>query len=404
MHVAPVPGGHPLRVALVVGVVVAIALAGLGAVELYRLGTPSSVGPGPITVPGGTVDVADLTPQLGATFHPGAIQGFGTNATTILYAGISVWNRPQELSWPELDRQLSGGAIENLTPQVEASFHEGGVFGTVWNGSSWLISGESTWGNDSGGVLLSLEGGRWSNLTPLVRPYFRDGGVWAVGWNGSSWLLAGNSSGGSTLVSYRLGHLQDLTAVLPANRPGGWIQLLVWNGSSWMVGGKGAFGLLQGGRYTDLRTGTPFAGSGVFGADWNGTAWVVGGGPPAAIAIVRGSSVLASPALGPAFDAWVNSVVWTPSGWLLAGKGFAGASGGSTPQLALWSGSSSATATDLSAYLPASFARGQVQFAAWAPPLGSRVLLLVGQGALDSSSGYSEGALASMTWVAAALN
>ncbi len=338
--------------------------------------------------------VANTTGSLNGTFRPGAIQGFGENGTAILYAGIGRWDRPHDLTLPELSAELGSGPAVNLTSSTGTLFHLGGVFGTVWNGTAWLVSGEATWGPVSGGVLASYRDGAWTNLSPLVLPHFRGGGVWAVAWNGSSWLLAGNSSAGAAMVELRGGAVTDLTGLLPHTGARDWIQLLAWNGTSWVVGGRGVFGVLSEGRYTDLLPGSPFAGGGVFGADWNGTAWVVGGGPPAAVAELVGTSVRPVPALPPEFDTWVNAVVATPFGWLLAGKG-SGVRGLSLPELALWNGEvRGCFVLDLHALLPSSFAGGQVQFAGWAPLFGPGSLLLVGQGGLNELTGYSYGATA----------
>ncbi len=366
-------------------VLVAAALAGAIA------GNERAASVSPVAAP----RVADLTPLLVGTFHPGAIQGFGYNGSGGFLAGISAWNKAIDQTDPELAAFTDLGVVTNVTPTVAEAFRHGGVFGTVWNGSAWMLSGEATWGATSGGVLYALHGDLLENLTPRVASYFHDGGIWAVGWNGTAWLLAGNSSSGASMVAWSGGTATDLTGLLPHNPRGGFIQLLVWNGTGWLVGGKGVFGALAGGRYTDLLVATPFATGGVFGADWNGSAWLVGGGAPAALVVVDGTTVRQGPALPPTFDRWASGVVSTPTGWVVVGKGSGGATG-STPQLVLVS-PDLGVVTDLSSQLPASFAGGQVQFAGWAPWLGPMTLLLVGQGDLNETTGYSVGAMASLT-------
>ncbi len=351
--------------------------------------------------PGGasSVVVSNTTGSLNGTFRPGAIQGFGANATAILYAGINRWDKPQDLSLPEIAVQTGTEPLVNLTNSTADLFHLGGVFGTVWNGSAWLVSGEATWGPESGGALVSYEAGTWTNLTPSVLPFFRGGGVWAVGWNGTSWLLAGNSTDGAALVALRGDSATNLTGLLPHNGPRDWIQLLAWNGTAWIVGGRGVFGVLSSSGYSDLLPGSPFSGGGVFGADWNGSAWVVGGGPPAAVAVLVGTNLRVLTVLPAAFNVWVNAVVATPLGWLLAGKG-SSAPLTSSPQLALWNGElRGCVVIDLSSRLPSSFRGGQVQYAAAAPPLGVDSILLVGQGDLNEVTGYSVGAAALLSLV-----
>lgn len=347
------------------------------------------------TTIGGILAVTDLTSHLGATFHPGAIQGFGANASTIYLAGIGEWDRPVDVTQPVLAEMSTSEQVVNRTPEVASLFTNGGVFGTVWNGSTWWISGEATWGTLGEGVIISGSDAGWTNLTPQFGPYFHDQGAWAVGWNGSAWLVAGNSTAQAVLLSYEGGVIRNLTGLLPNNRPGDWIQLMVWNGQSWLLGGRGVFGLLTGQSYVDLLPASPFTSGGPFAADWNGSAWLVGGGPPAATDVVRGTTQSPGPALPTGFSVWVNAIVWTGAGWLVAGKGGATGSATSTSELAFWPANSSGSgAVDLSYRLPPSFADGQVQYAAWAPPLGRHAILLVGQGALDPQSGFSLGAIA----------
>jgi hypothetical protein len=308
-----------------------------------------------------------------------------------------VWNRPNDLTLPVIASLGASGPATNVTPTVDTYFQDGGVFGSVWNGTAWLVSGEATWGSLNEGVLISGSGDRWTNLTPVVGSFFLNGGIWAVGWNGTGWLLAGNTSHGASMVSFDHGVVRDRTALLPGNVPGNWIQLLVWNGTTWMVGGKGIFGTYSQGLYTDLFPASPFTGGGAYAADWNGTSWLVGGGVPAAIVLVEGDHLVPAPSLPAAFDLWPGSVVWTPIGWIVAGKGDGPGptSGGSEPELALWpSMVVGSSVQDLSGLLPAPFEGGQVQFAGWAPLLGSNAILLVGQGSLDAVSGYSVGAMA----------
>ena len=367
----------------VVLTVVAIAVVAAVWADTLVPGTPKA-----------STQVSDLTPRLGASFHPGAIQGFGANGSTVFLAGISAWDKPAGKTLPELASLTGSSAAVDVTEPVSSAFALGGVFGTVWNGSAWMISGEATWGTLNEGVLESLSGGRWTNLTPLVGHYFLNGGLWAVGWNGTSWLLAGNSSTGAAMVSMTGDSVTDLTGRLAHNDPGDFIQLLAWNGSAWIVGGLGIFGALAGGTFTDLYPSSPFTGGGAFAADWDGSSWLIGGGAPAALAVLRGTTLSAGPTLPAGFDRWVNAVVATSWGWVVVGKGSGGATG-STPELVLVSTDLS-TQKDLSSLLPGAFAGGQIQFAGLAPWLRSNAVLLVGQGDLNEVTGYSVGAMAEL--------
>ena len=375
-------GPEATLVAAVAALVVAVAIAGN-----WAAATP------PASAQGGLASVVDWTGYLGTSYLPGAPQAFGSNASTVLVGGIGSWDKPAGHSVPMLVALHPPFGTQNLTPVVEPFFHDGGVFGNAWNGSGWLFTGEGTWGGEAGGVLLSYARGVWTNLSPLVRPFTSGQGLWAGAWNGTGWLLGGNSSAGSTLLSFDGRTVRDLTSELPHNRAGDWIQLIAWNGSAWVVGGKGTFGVLSGGRYTDLLPRSPFAGSGVYAAGWNGTAWLIGGGPPAVVDRLQGTVLSPAASLPDGFSGWVNSILWGGSGWLAAGKGFPHGPDSSAAELAYWP-TSAAGFIDLSARLPTAFDGGQVQFADWVPSLGPHTALLVGQGHLDETTGYSTGAAA----------
>src|SRR5467141_2891104 len=133
-----------------VAIVVTVAAAGVGSAAWATTWVSA---PPTGAAPGGIRAVHDLTPQLGPTFHPGAIQGFGYNDSLIFLAGISVWDKPAESSQPVLASLDPHQSVVNLTPSVAREFADGGVFGSVWNGSAWLLSGEVTWGSLNEGVL-----------------------------------------------------------------------------------------------------------------------------------------------------------------------------------------------------------------------------------------------------------
>lgn len=377
------------RVRVAVLAVVAISLIAAVATELGESPTAAT------STPGQVLGVANWTAALGATFTPGAPQAFGSNASTIFIGGVGPWDKPTGDEFPAFATWQGGSNAQNSTAAILPFFPDGAVFGNAWNGSSWLFTGESTWGDDGGGALVALSDGRWTNLTALVRPYSEGEGIWADAWNGSAWLVAGNNTTGATLLSYAAGRVTDLTGLLPHNLPGDWIQLIGWNGTGWLIGGYGVFGTLFHGHYTDLSIASDWVTRGVYAADWNGSNWLVGGGSPAATVVVQGTRPSAGVELPIGFDRWVNSIVWTGSGWLISGKGTA-PGGDAQGELAYWGGLGS-TLVDLTAELPSAFMGGQIQFATWAPALGSHVILLMGQGDLNEVTGYSAGAAATVT-------
>lgn len=365
---------------------VALSIAAAVTSDLWQSPPPQTPGPGRVLA------VQNWTAELGATFTPGAPQAFGSNASTLFLGGVGPWDKPTGSEYPAFASWSGGAFAQNATASVLPFFPDGAVFGNAWNGSAWLFTGESTWGNDAGGALVAFSRGSWTNLSDLVRPYSSGEGIWADAWNGSAWLLGGNSSAGATLLSYADGRINDLTYLLPHNEPGDWIQLIAWNGTGWLVGGDGVFGTLNHGTYTDLALPSNWITRGAYAAGWNGTAWLVGGGSPAATVVVQGTRPSAGIELPTEFDRWVNAIVWTGSGWLLAGKGTA-PNGAAQGELVYWGGLGSLS-VDLSSQLPTAFDGGQVQFADWAPALGPDLILLVGQGGLNEQTGFSVGAAA----------
>ena len=353
------------------------------------------------TPPGPAFQVTNVTAQLGDTFVNGAPQAFGWNGTETLVTGV-VGNPPANaVPFPLLGAlggtTASADAI-NLTQEVTGLFHGGVTLGLAWNGSTWLITGEAAWGTFATGAAAYYSNGVWTNLTPLLGPYFSGvGGIWFDAWNGSAWLIGGNSTSGAALVALQGSAVQDLTGLIPNNRPVDWIQYVQWNGTAWLVGGYGVFGVVRGNSYTDLYPGSEFTGGGVYAADWNGSAWLVGGGAPAAVETLRGSSLSPGPALAPAFRYWVNGIAWDGNGWYIGG---AGESPGDFWQADLeYLPAGSGGLFDLSATLPSAFWEGEVQYLALAPWYGPHVVLLVGQGGLGPETavgGPSHGAAATV--------
>jgi hypothetical protein len=372
--------------AIGVGIIVALA-AGLYGSGILKVGTGP---PSPIKFL-----VNDLTGLLGPTFHPGAIQGFGSNTSTVQFTGIGEYDKPTDFSLPVLAQIQAGGSGPigtNKTPVIEQYFRNGGTYGAAWNGTAWLLTGEATWGTRNVGTGIFMSGTSLTNLTPKIERYFPGEGVWIAAWNGTSWLIGGNSTSGAVLVSITGSVFTNLSGVLPTHSSNDWIQLLAWNGTSWLVGGHGIFGTLENGRYTNLLPQSPFVGNGVFAADWNGANWLVGGGAPASIVRLSGTSLIPAAPLPSDFRAWVSAIVAFSGGWLLVGQGTVNASV-DTPAMAYWSGSTG-TMTDLTTLLPGSFQGGQPAFAGKSPLFGPSAILIAGWGGYNTVTGLSTGAVA----------
>jgi hypothetical protein len=375
-----------LRVLLVLA---AVGVAVLVLLTAYVLLTPNTASVPPFppgsscgASPGPTISSTNLTPDLPASFAKGAIQAFGSNASSVILGGISYYDRnhlPYD-SLPALGSFFPATwSATDLTAQTSRYFAEGGVFPVGWNGTAWLIAGQTTIANITGGSAISLEHGQITNLTSLVAPYFQQQGIWIAGWDGEGWLLGGNNSQGAVLVYLQGDSVTNLTSLLPDNGPSKWIQALAWNGSGWLVGGEGIFGAYANGRFTDLLPDSPFARGAILGMDWNGSAWLVGGSP-VDLAFVRGTHVQAALSPSPISAGWVNSVIAVPGiGWIVSGGTDAG--NVYAPLLAaVTSDGTSTTVIDESACLPGAFQGGWIQYGAPAAAFGPHDLLLVGEG------------------------
>lgn len=382
-----------LRVVTIVVAVGAVVLVLLTA-YLFLPRTPSLTLPACGAPAGFIFSSANVTPDLPRSFTNGAIQAFGSNASSVLFGGVSYYHRdhlPYD-SLPALGSYSPAtAATDDLTTQTSSYFYEGGVFPVGWNGSSWLIAGQTTIGNTTEGSAIALQDGHITNLTSLVAPYFQEQGIWIAGWNGEGWLLGGNNTQGAVLVYLHGDSVTNLGSLLPNNRPGDWIQALAWNGSGWLVGGQGIFGAYENGRFTNLLPQSPFTSGGVLSMDWNGSSWLVGGSP-LALAYVYGTEVLAAPSPTNGTEGWVNSIVAVPGeGWIVSGGTDSGGQYG--PLLATLSARAGTAhvVEDFSCLLGA-FQGGWVQYGGWAPAFGSNAVLLVGQAGTDASTYASHSA------------
>jgi hypothetical protein len=351
--------------------------------------------------PSARFQLHDVTSLMGETFADGAPQAFGWNGTAALVTGVVGSPGPDTVPFPLL-AQLgdSTGKVPpiNRSGEVATLFAGGDTLGLAWNGSAWLITGEAAWGDLASGAAAAYGEGVWTNLTPAVGPFFSGaGGVWFDAWNGSAWLLGGQSGTDAALVAIQGSQVTDLTALLPNNGPDRWIQFIAWNGTDWLIGGRGVFGLLHGNRYTDLLPGSDFTHGGMFAADWNGSTWLVGGGTPGRIEFLRGGQLTRGPVLSDALTWWVSAIVWDHAGWYLGGEG-SGPNWTYTSVLEYLDATTGAM-VDLTPRLPSAFLGGQIQFAALAAPFGPTAVLMVGQGGLSQDSkayGPSHGAAATV--------
>lgn len=379
---------------------VGLAIATVAAVVLATFVVPGfrtdqSILPKHTTV---VSSITDYTSAMHPVFEPGIILALGSNDSDAYLGGIGVYIRSTDYSLPVLASVVSSGGalkIANSTDPVNQYFWAGGVYGVEWNGSGWLVAGQASYARGNFGAMVEVQGSHITNLTRFIAPYFGGGGVYAIGWNGSAWLIGGNASWGIVLVAFSHGVVTNLTSRLPIHTTVGWLQLIRWNGDAWLVGGQGVLCLMRGSTVTDLFPRSPFAGSGVYTADWNGSAWLIGGGA-GKLVIVQGNNVLPGPAMPPRFDQSVLMVLWAPGLWLIGGKGTA-AHGSFAPALASWTGASAGGLTDLTAMVPPSFVGGEIQGGGWGPAAWGSVVLLGGEGAYNTHTGYGSGAVAVMT-------
>ena len=349
--------------------------------------------------PGGPWQVQDLSYTLGSSYRPGSVQAFGSSPSETIIGGNGNYDnvRTHNFSVPVLlDFRGSFGSApgRNLTSVLEPYFHNGGVFGQVWNGSAWLFTGFADRGEGSTPVVVAWDHGTVTDFTRSVGGAFDGQGIWAAAWNGSAWLLGGNSTARAGLVAlFPDGRSVDLSLQVPAPAAGSWIQLLAWNGSGWLVGGWQVLGTVTGTHFVDALGGSPFRSGGTYAADWNGEAWLIGGAPDL-VALWTHGSWGRSIALGATLGSWVNAIVRVPGGWILGGGGAADT--GPSPYVpGLAYLSDDGNLTDLSPRVAAVFEGGYIQFAATLP--SARVpgaILLVGEAHAQPVSLRSDGATA----------
>lgn len=341
--------------------------------------------------------VVNLTSELGQYYQPGAIQAFGTNSTSILVSGISHYNKPTDTSKPALVQLTSlensslGVSLSNITGKY---FHDGSVFGTAWNGTSWLLTGEINSGPSGTGAVISVRGNNITNLTPVLGKYFRHGGAWFDAWNGSSWLIGGNCDKEASLVSYSHGEVKNYSSLLGNSGGNPWIQLIEWNGTSWLIGGFGVFGFLKNGVYSNMLGMTEFATSGVFTAYYDGTGWMIGGGKPAGLQIVHNNGSIETLALPSYFNNWVNAICKLGSYYIIGGEAGIGPNRIAPALFAVNLTGKDPAFQNITSLLPGSFDYGLVQFMGDVQFEGANGILIAGQGNYDEVTGHSTGALA----------
>lgn len=352
---------------------------------------------------GATVSSEDLTGILGTTFRHGAIQAFDSNSTTVLLGGLSTFMRNAQPSDSEpavaaLTQVNSGNPTsQNLTPFLYRYFDQGGVFPAGWNGSAWLLAGQTTLHGLAQAAAVSIQGGRITNLTGEVEPYFQgtrpnqDVGIWIAGWDGKGWLIGGNSSWGASLIYLAGDHITNLSGNLSGNRPGDWVQMVAWNGTGWLIGGQGVLAAWQGSRFTNLLPGTPYASGGVYAIGRAGSQWIIGG-TSGQLAIVNGSQVLHGPTLPPGFGAWVNALVPAGTGWWVGGGGYSSPLTYTTQLAFLPALTGNGPTYDASACLPQDFQGGWIQYGASIPNINPQDVLLVGVGGVNATTGTGHGA------------
>jgi hypothetical protein len=108
--------------------------------------------------------------------------------------------------------------------QVDLSSYFAALYGTInsvaWNGLSWVIAGSTNSGppsyNASGVVLYSSDASTWYNSNATSLFPFYSGQTYSVGWNGSTWIVGGQTSSGNPAFAYSL---DGATWTLQANYP-----------------------------------------------------------------------------------------------------------------------------------------------------------------------------------------
>jgi hypothetical protein len=342
----------------------------------------------------------NLTSELGNTFSSGSIQSFSINESAILLAGVGYYNRSTGYNLPSLMKlnSTNPSAIgEPMMSVAEKYFHNGTIFGSAWNGSAWMLTGESYNGVIDGGGAIIISGDVITNLTPQIEPYFNLGGAWFDAWNGTGWLIGGNNDKQAALVGLYHDKVINYTPLLGKLPMRSWIQLIVWNGTSWLIGGYQIFGFLTSGKYIDMLQKTEFLNSGVLAASFVNHRWYIGGGPPAGIQVLYPNGTTNTIQMPSYFNKWVNGITCY-KGYFLVGGEAAPNSFEICPALyAINISAKEEMFCNLTSLLPSSFKHGQIQFIAYIQFKGVSGVMIAGQGSYNTSTGYSKGALSLMS-------
>lgn len=341
--------------------------------------------------------MTNLTYDLGNIFDPGSIQSFGLNNSSIFISGVSYYNKPADTNLPSLALSESLNNSTAATSMISIAnryFHNGTVFGTAWNGSAWMLTGEAANGNIDGGSAIIIRGSSVTNLTPVIEPYFNEGGAWIDAWNGSGWLIGGNIDKQAALIGLYHGTLINYSKDLGNLASNSWIQLLVWNGSSWLVSGHGVFGFLKGNRFSNLLNKTEFSKSGVYAALYQNNEWIIGGGAPAGMQIISSNGTISSVKLPGYFTNWINGITTLGQYTVIGGETSLGDNTIGPTLYAVSLSEQHPTFINLTSLLPGSFDYGLLQFLSFIQFKGQSGVLIAGQGFYNETSGYSTGALA----------
>lgn len=383
---------HRVRRLYVVLVVVAVIVASLGTII---------VGYNQLFAKSQKFSMRNLTYDLGTTFNPGSIQSFGLNNSSVFISGVAYYDKPADTNLPSLALSDSLNNSTRATPMISLAnhyFHNGTVFGTAWNGSSWMLTGEALNGNVDGGSAIAIRGSTVTNLTSLIEPYFKHGGAWIDAWNGSGWLIGGNNDKQASLIGLDHGMLTNYTPDLGNAAADSWIQLLVWNGSSWLVGGHQVFGFLKGDGFSNLLSKTEFSQSGVYAALYQENEWIIGGGAPAGMQIISSSGAISTVNLPYYFTNWINGITALGPYLIIGGETSLGDHRIGPTLYAVSLSGQTPSFDNLTSMLPDSFDYGLVQFLSYIQFRGQSGVLIAGQGFYNETSGYSTGALAFLTF------
>jgi len=291
--------------------------------------------------------------KLTVTPQPGDVWSGAWNGSQWLISGAGGANTDPRTSDPFIYlydgcKQIVAGTQYLWDPQ--ASWHDGDIFASSYNGTQWLVSGlgdgilPGTLYRSNHMALGTFDGYNFTDLSGNV-PNQKDYILYANAWTGEYWLVGGGYRTRGVLFTYDGHKITNVSNKLKSAVPDfGSVQRIAWNGDYWLVGGIGFLAKYDGKNFTNL---TPLLNdvlaaryalstaccNAVSALAWNGETWMIGGGAPIAVlgqstawlatynatGFADISNTLPTYISNPTHNSSILAISYTSSSWILGG-------------------------------------------------------------------------------------